>query len=320
METAVKTATDTEETDGNCLVSPGGQKYLIGAPLGRSEQANLYECHPAGSERPLILKIAANVTQNPSLDREAYVLKLMAQRAQKLEARAIEADASKKKARADSEPENKEAGRKPLNYQYFFPELVDSFLAQSQENRRVNIFGFPPAVEKLPQLVPISGLTEQEQVCVDPRTAAWILGKTLKVLGFAHGQGITNGMINATNIIIEREMHGLIIMNWSEAKLHTGKFGAGRRVPTEFARQDLMSAGYAITILLGGDPSTGQLIPSEQLPDDRFEKFIRQLTIGAIIDAEQAHHDFYELIWNLWLRGFHPFTALPIKNSAREEE
>ncbi len=267
-----------------CIRSPIGDEYGVGKLLGKSGRFNLYECVPKNGQSA-ILKIAAETEHNGALDREAFVLSLMATGAAELEAKNTE--------------------EKRLNYAYFFPELIESFIAENQDGRRINILGFPEEIKTLGQMTTISALTEIERVRVDPRTGAWILGKMLKVLKFNHEQGISNELIVGSNILIERDLHGLIVFDWTLISLYYDE-GA---VPPNLAREDLSHAGYAATVVLGGDPETGELPADEQLVDKRFEEFLRKLTCGGLADAGQAHQDFYKLIWSLWPRQFHPFTT-----------
>jgi hypothetical protein len=267
------------------ITGSAGKKYGVGKLIGSSELSNLYECDIG--DRCGILKIALETTDNPCLEREALTLRAMTAEAARLEAQNTLVE--------------------PYNYDRFFPTLIDSFVARNQNNRRVNILGFSPEIKDIGQLTPVSALTQIEKVYVDPKTGAWIIGKALKVLVFAHGQGISNGQILGNNILIERAIHGVIIFDWTSSSGQTD-----RTLPQELVRQDLSSIGRVATIVMGGDPSNGKLPESNQLIDDRFEEFLHQLTQGAIVSARQAHSMFYELIWNMWGREFHPYTTTTI--------
>lgn len=264
------------------IVGSAGMKYGVGKLLGASERFNLYECVIGGSCG--ILKIAKTSKDNESLDREALVLRLMTQRAEQIE---VESPG--------------------MNYTYFFPKLYDSFIAENQEGRRINILGFPGEVRLLDQLTPMSALHELERVRVDPKTSAWMLGKILKLLAFAHDQGISNRLVTGSNILIERNMHGVIVFDWMLANIH-----GENRTPQEVARGELSQVGREVTLLLGGDLDTGKLPESDQLTDKQFEYFIHWLTLGGMSDAAQAHREFYKLVWTLWPRQFHPFTTYKI--------
>lgn len=264
------------------ITSPTG-RYGVGQMLGKSDRFTLYECVQEVNTSGM-LKIAQSTNHNNSLDHEAFILRLMSAKAAELEAQHM--------------------GKTPLHYANFFPALIDSFIAESQEGRRINILGFPEPIETLAQLTPISALREIEHVRVDPRTSAWMLGKTLKVLDFAHQQGISVGLVAGSNILIERDMHGLIIFDWTRSVTYHTYIVTQERVQSE-----LSEAGRIVTLALGGNPETGELPKDDQLVDGRFKEFLHKLTCGGMVSAGRTHYDFYKLIWALWPRGFHRFTT-----------
>lgn len=273
------------------ITGTGRNVYEIVKPLGQSPQFNLYECAFADGH-PGIFKITSDVKHNDPLDREAFILRSMATRAAELDAQTTE--------------------KNLFNYGAFFPELIDSFVAQDQEGRRANVMRFSGGIQKLEDLTALLGLCEIEQVRVDPRTGAWILGKLLKILSFAHRMGISNPRISSDNILIERELHGLILFDWSQAALHSEGV-----VPRFIASQELSLAGLVTLEILGGDPDAETLPNDAQLQDNRFQDFIRKLANGTMFDALRAHREFYDLIWTLWPRKFHPFTTHARKGGAR---
>ena len=260
----------------------GDGKYGGRRLVGRSPQFALYQCAlPDG--RPGMVKVAASTADNFALDREAYVLRLMAEEA----------------VRRDRENPDR-----PFNYQYFFPELVDTFLDEGAGGVRTNVLAFPPEIERLGQLRPAAALSEGSRTRVDPRSSAWILGKTLKVLAFAHHLGIANGRVEAGNVLCETERHGILLFDWTQARIHDD--GA---VSPDAARAEVSQAARMTLELLGADGASGALPASDQLPDRRYEELLRALASGATSDAAAAHRDFYELLGAIWPRKFHPFTT-----------
>jgi hypothetical protein len=260
-----------------------GRKYRVGRPMGRSEQFALYQSTLADG-RPGIIKMASSAGDNPALDREAYILGLMAEEAARLD---------------------REAGDRPsFNYQYFFPELADSFLHPRAGGARVNVLAFPSAIEQLVQLQPLARLADGGRTRVDPRTGAWILGKALKVLGFAHQLGVSNGRVVQENVLLETESHGLLLFDWTQATLHPGG-----QVPGDVARREIAQAARLTADFLGADPASGTLPASDQLTDRRFEEQIRRMAAGTWADAGAAHRAFYDLLAEIWPRKFHPFTT-----------
>ena len=263
------------------IAAPSGKRYGVGRRLGSSTRFTLYES-VWGECITGTLKIAKSREDNHFLDQEAMVLGLLAAKA------------------AKSEKESKE--KMWSHDRIFSPRLIESFIAKSRDNCRVNILGFPETMESLTELTPISTLREIEHVRVDPRTGAWMLGKMLKVLSFIHEQGISNAPVG-NNILIERERYELIFFDWTHAVIHSNG------VPQKIARAELSAAGRIATLALGGDLKTGIIPADSQLTDKRFEEYLHKLIDWYMADAAQARDEFYTLIRELWPQEFHPFTT-----------
>lgn len=268
-------------------------KYTVGTLLGETDQFRIYQCQlPDGGVG--ILKIAVSLAQNGILDREAFILQTLREEAERCE-----------------KEYRKQNPDKVLNYAVQFPNLADSFVSPDQGDRRINIMNFVNVSDDLGRLVPIEHVITRDRVCVDPRTSAWIMGKILKLLSFAHGQGISVGRIAAENILLERDQHYVAFFDWSHAILH-----AGNEVPVEVACGEISQAAKAVISLLGGNPDTGELPPDDQLEDDRYAQHLFALAQGEENDSWCAHEDFYKLIRNtLGWRGYHPFTTYSLERS-----
>lgn len=268
------------------IASSNGTSYKVqDKRLGSTDVFTLYECVlPDGSAG--ILKIAATVGSNGLLDREAYVLQLMKDEAQKM----------------DEEYAAMTGGTKPpLNNHFFFPNLIETFIASDQDFRRVSVFSFPDIAKELSELIPISYLV-QDNLRVDPRTSAWILGKLLKLLVFTHQQGISLGTITGENILINKKEHFVCLFDWTEATI------APVEISQKKASEEISQVTKEILSILGGSEN-GSLPPDEQLVDNRYEDYLRLLVSGAENDAYTAHQKFYELIRDLWPREYHPFKT-----------
>ncbi len=270
-----------------CITGACGTSYALVNRLGRTSRYNLYHCKLADG-RYGVFKIASSADFNDDLDREGFVLATMAEKAEELEAG--------------------NTTSKPYNFDCFFPRLVESFIAQSQNGRRANVLDFADSVKDgLNHLTPIADIWEKDKTRVDPRTIAWILGKTLKVLSFAHDQGISNGFVSGSNILLERDQHGVILFDWTLSELNPHG-----RVPELVASQEIADAAKLAIRALGGDPTTGSIPESEQLTDPAFARYIWQLAQGRESDALIAHDRFYELVFKEWPRKFHPYTAVAL--------
>lgn len=273
------------------ITSPSGQSYQVMDRLGKTDRYTLYQCL-LPSERFGVLKIAATTGHNAPIDLEAFILQTMSAKAREIE--------------AASDPD-----LKPLNYQHFFPELVESFISAGQGGRRISILSYPEEIDTPLQITPISSLVGKERVRVDPRTAAWIFGKVLKVLGFAHDQSIANGFVTGTNILIEREQHGVIIFDWTQASMYRKG-----RIPSESVREEVAQAARWAVFIMGGNPDTYYLPDYPEQLDARqkeqFMAFFQRLIEGKVHSASEEHRAFYRMVHGFWGRLFHPFTAYPI--------
>lgn len=267
------------------IIGPSG-RYGIGKILGKTSRFNSYICALEGGDQG-ILKIASTTEYNSLLDREAMILTDMASEAIRLE---------EKYARVKEDKDSL------LNYQICFPHLVESFIAPTQGDRRVSILTFP-AVEDIGTLVPLGHLASRDHVRVDRKTSAWMMGKFLKILVFAHSQNISVNEVTCDNILIERDQHYVIIFDWTLATIHQGG------VPHDITREDISRGAGEIIRALGGDPSSGELPNDDQDLDGRYRKYLYDLVRGNEHDASYAHECFYTLVRSLWPRVYWPFTT-----------
>jgi serine/threonine protein kinase len=268
------------------ISSPNGTSYCVDEKrIGSTEVFTLYECKLPDSSSG-ILKIATAKGNNGLLDREAYLLQVMKDEAQKME-----------------EEYGKESGGKktPLNNHFFFPNLVETFIASDQDNRRASVLNFPDIAKKLSELVPLSYLAS-DHLRVDPRTSAWILGKLLKLLVFTHQQDISLGEISSENILINKKNHFVCLFDWTKATIASGEIS--KKVATE----EISLVTKEVINILGGSKD-GSLPPDEQLTDSRYEDYLKLLISGGESDAYEVHQKFYKLIRDLWPRGYHQFTT-----------
>lgn len=264
--------------------------FEIGKLLGNTSTYNLYQCvQQSAPDRSLILKIATGVQYNGLLDREAFILRSLRTRTEELEV----AYARVKK------------GPEMLNYQLCFPDIVDSFIAEGQGERRINVLRFE-GVDDVGELVPIGHIASRDRVRVDPRTSAWMMGKLLKILDFLHGEGVSIRRVTDENILIERKQHYIVFFDWTNATQYP------EAVPSDVAEEEISKAAHEVIIILGGDPVTGTLPPDTQLEDDRYAAMLHSLASGGYSDAGEAHAEFYKLIRALWPRAYHPYTSYPL--------
>lgn len=264
--------------------------YEIINEVAKTDCYRLYLCVKEGFNLYCLLQIAASKEMNGKLERAAYILK-------KLKKSADEAEEEYAKVKTD--PKGK------LNYDLGFPDLLDSFICQDQGERWVNILAFR-SVENAGKMVPLLNITAKDQLRVDLRTSAWIMGKLLKLLVFAHGEGISAELVTGTNILIEPSNHYVLIFDWSSAQIHHGT------MLEEIRRKEISKAAQAIITVIGGD------YEKNILPDDyngvlkQYSDYLFRLAEGGESRTERAHADFYKLVDSIWKKEFYPFTTKPL--------
>ena len=267
--------------------SPSGKVYLVGAELGRTERFDLFHCQTEEMPKCGIIKIAPTVAENGILDREAFLLREMSKTA-------VELEAAYAKVKTSSST---------LNYQFFFPNLVESFVWEEEGGRRINILNFSHIAKELFDLVPIGHIASRDRFRVDPRTSAWMLGKLLKLLSFAHEQGIAVNALTGDNILINKDQHYVSVFDWTLATVEDGG------LTQDMVSQEIRSATEEVILALGGNPETGEIPADEQLIDGRYEELLKSLIHGSKESAYMTHEKFYEIVWSIWPRGFHPYST-----------
>lgn len=272
------------------MIKSSINQYEVGKQAGNTNTYRLYLCDEKGTDRQCLLQIAADTIHNGALDRAAYILKELKHKSDE-----IEAEYATVKKNPDSF----------LNYDLGFPELMDSFICQEQGRRRINILAFRD-VESVSQMVPLTNITAKDRRRVDLRTSGWIMGKLLKLLRFAHGQGISVGSLGGNNILIEPDQHYIVIFNWSGAQTHSGA------VPAETRRDEISQAAQAVIIVIGGNLETSAFPDDGEKGFKPYTEHLLRLARGSESNTERAHKSFYELIDSLWKREFYPFTTKPL--------
>jgi hypothetical protein len=268
----------------------GSDLYQIGDRVAETDDYRLYLCKQEGTGRQCLLQIAKAIEKNGGLARAAYILGELKRRAYELEA---------EYALVRTNPNSL------LNYQLGFPELVDSFICQEQGGRQINILAFRD-VEDVSKMVPLTNITEKDQLRVDIRTSAWIMGKILKMLAFAFSERFSVDP-TGNNILIEPDNHYALIFDWAAAQIHS------KAVPAENRRQQISHSAQAVITVLGGDLETGIFPDAGDKNFTRYTDYLLRLARGNESDAKRAHTEFYKIVDTFWKREFYPFTVKPLK-------
>lgn len=273
----------------------GPQSYEVGKKVAKAKNYALYLCIQIETERQCLLQITNDAKDNAAVDRIAYILKEFNRYADELE--------------EEYAKDSKNAG-KVLNYNLGFPELMDSFICREQGGRRINILAFR-CVESVHNMIPLINITAKDRLRIDLRTSGWIMGKTLKIIDFAHSAGIAVNLTKGNNILIEKDNHYVVIFDWALAQVYS------EEIPEEVRRQDISQAAQAVITALGGDWEDGFL------PNDGDEAFVvytdylLRLARGSESRAKRAHQGFYEIVDMFWKREFYPFTT---KTLSKQED
>lgn len=272
------------------ILEHGSKRYQVGDKVAETATYRIYLCTEVETGKQCLRQIAREVEHNGGLDRAAYVLRELKQTSDLFEAEYA-----------------KSGSGRLLSYERLFPALVDSFIPEDQGKRRVNILAFSE-VDDITTMVPLSNLAIKDHLRVDLKTSAWILGRLLKLLAFAHGEGITVRMLTGSNILLEPAQHFAVVFDWSSAQTHSTE------IPVEHRKDDIASAAKAVFGAAGGDPETGNYPYDSELDDGsrRYVEVVLRLANRRESDAQRAHKQLYELLGELYGRNFHPFTTLPL--------
>lgn len=269
-------------------VVSGTNSYRIIKKVAEAKNYHLYLCIQVSTERQCLLQIASEIRHNGELQLGAYILKELENYANRLE---------------DEYESVKTDSNVLLNYGLGFTELVDSFNCPEQGGRWVNILAFRN-VKLVSRMVPVINVKEKDHQLINLRTSAWIMGKLLKVLAFAHSQGISVGLLTGNNILIEPDEHYVVIFDWLSSKMYP------EEVPLEITRREISQAAMTVIDAAGGDLETGSFPDSDDHSLVSYTEHLFELARGKENSAERAHSEFYNLIDSLWKREFYPFTLL----------
>lgn len=259
--------------------------YEVGEAVASTATYRLYLARDLFCDEWRLLQIAAKPEDNGGLDRAAFLLERFATSGALLDAEYA-----------------KSHERKRLHYERLYPLLVASFVSPEQGNRRINILGLAD-VPDLRRIVPLSSLRAKDRLRVDPETSAWIMGRLLKLLGFAHAQGVANRAMTSNNVLLDPEQHFAVTLDWSTARVFPGQ------VPAEHATSDIKAAAKAVFHALGGS------VQNATWPYNGHEPYIsllRQLMYGGSPSADMALDQFYSTVRAEYGNSFHPFTTLPL--------
>lgn len=266
-----------------------GSTYEVRRLVRETAQTRVYLATEVKTGRSCLLEAATDIEYNASLERAAFALRELHAKAEELE--------------AEYEPK-REFPDERLNYGIGLPLVLDSFVPEGHGDRRVNVYAFM-FVDDVGQMMPIGNIA-RDNTRVDLRTSAWMEGKALKILAFAHAQGFKVGALGPNDVLTHPDKHYVVLFNWRAVTT----FPNG--VPPEESRNEVMAITRTVIDALGGDASTRIFTDDGEEGFDQYVQRLLELAAGSQHSAGIAHADFYRLIREqLNWRGFHPFTTHP---------
>lgn len=261
--------------------------YEVGSRVAITDTYRLYLAKDVGTGTGCLLQVAKGFEQNGGLSRASFILDELADM-----------------SRHYDELYAKMHDGKHLHYDRLFPQKVESFVAEEQANRRVNILALTD-VDNINRLLPLSNLLTKDRVILDLKSGAWIMGRLLKLLDFVHPLGIALRSLRSNNVLLEPDQHFAIVLDWTKA------FVFQTVVSPEVATTDIACAARAV-LASCGIPEQGQLPYMLGDGEDQYVGLLRDFANASESDARQAHAQFYQICHQVWGVEFHPFTTLPL--------
>jgi hypothetical protein len=276
--------------DKNMIVTGKNGSYDVGDLVAENSKYRLRRC--ICEDRQMLFQIATDASHNAELAKNGWALQTL-------------------KAASDSvEAAHKEAGHEGcLNYALGFPALEDSFIFDGQGSRQVNILSFHGITDALDAVVPMLKIWK-DGLRVDLQTSAWMLGKLLKTISFAHDNRIQVYNITGNNVLAHFDLHYIVVFDWSSSVVHE------KSVPSLAIRNEIKQATKLAISALGGDLDRARTDDSD-LP---YTRFLQSLAYDGMSDARKAHQAFYQIVDSLcdnpevphWKAGFHHFTTFDL--------
>ncbi|GHU09701.1 hypothetical protein FACS189431_8170 [Alphaproteobacteria bacterium] len=263
----------------------GENEYDVGNQVAIMEKYIVYLCSDAEGKL-LFLQIAREncVEHNSALDKSAYMLRKLKEQSNELE-----------------ELYAKEHPGETVGYDRMFPEVVQSERSGEDRGCRVNILSIkldPKDTVDIDKMVPLKKLLD-EGMRVDEQTSVWIMGRLLKLLSFIHERDMTID-IKPDNVLLAgpEQYHNVVLFDWLDLVL--GAAGNWR---------DSIKAAAKVTLAALGVKDGWK--PSDSHPE--YLNFLSELARGntdGYADSLEIHHDFYEIVKDIWGIQYHPMTVV----------
>lgn len=188
------------------------------------------------------------------------------------------------------------------NYHLGFPEIVQEF-----DDYITSFVIKLNGVDNINSVIPLIKMCK-EGFRVDLQTSAWIFGKLLKIISFANDNKILLSDISPNNVLIQPDLHYVIVFDWSKAKI-VGMVGEAD------CKSQLKKVAKIIIKILGDNLDNVKMCEA----DDLYIDYINKLANGGWYNVSKAHIDLYNIIDIMcsmensnWKNGFHKFTVVKV--------
>ncbi len=241
--------------------------------LQKSKAYRLYRASLPNEERMVFARVANQPSDNAAINREAELLRNLQSTSELIERAYFEQTKSDR----------------PLHYDWLFPQLEDSFICDdAQSKRQINLFS--PRDASLDQFIPMAKL---RQICmIDAKTAAWIMGRFLKLQNFLEDACTdVTYKFNPVQIILAPADHRMVCLKCGEDSLTA--------TAEEITRRNIQCAAKYMLEWLKTNETEGE---------EAFVKLLTSFASEGRTSAENAHRELYSTIHELWGRKYHPFT------------
>lgn len=253
---------------------PGDEAICI-APdniLAATDNYNLYFGRGEHSADAVLCRVVQDKSLNGKMYVEQKHLKELAKLSCELEIERIE--------------RNGDDGHK-IHYDWLFPVCNQSFSCPQLDGRRVNIFEVLDA--SWDDFIPFSKLRGSTKV--DAKSAAWVLGRFLKLQTFLDESKSCCGLeFNPDMVLVDPKAHRVVYMGWFDDLVRSGS-----------SANPKLNISRMINVIydwIEKNETAGEL---EYL--DWLKKNQDSFTSGL-----DAHVAYYEFLNELWGKGYHPFT------------
>lgn len=167
--------------------------YTVSKQIATGDICNVYQCDFDNLRG--VFKVSRSPQDNDLVENEAQMLKKL----------------------IDADTDNQ--------FFAYFPQVVESIAYRdegSSARRQANILRVVEDIQSPDELYSLAEVRQHYNNGIDPRDMAWMWRRVLIALGFAHQQGVIHGAVLPPHILIQPQMHGVILVDWCYA-IHTGQ-------------------------------------------------------------------------------------------------